>query len=484
MKSMNDLSCISAYIDGEWRCNESDYFSLSRPQDNRIVGHRFGNARIEDLTDALAAARTGQARWQHTSVVERGRALTQAAAFIRAEAGKIAQELHAEAGKPMGEAEAEVATAAEFLDTFAHWAQWGAHGALRHAKGRVLTEKRPRGIAALITPWNYPISNPCQKLGAALIAGNAVIWRPSGLTPACSVALARAFEHADMPSGVFNFFLEKGDTLSRRLIESTEIQAVSFTGSTRVGLQIATAAAARGAAVQCEMGGKNAAIVMPDADIQHAAERIAYGAFSFAGQKCTALSRLLVHHDVMDAFHDALARASTAYQCLSARQINANCAPLITRAQHRKLLTSISTLNLRGLKIAQGGEAPMSQELAHGNYIEPTVLTADDTHDRVWTEELFGPVLLSAPFNHLSNAVESVNHNPYGLAAAIFTDSSKSIQFAIDHLDVGVLKINEATPGLDPYSPAGGWKQSGLGPNELTEDGVEFFSRKKAVYLG
>lgn len=472
------------YVAGVWRVNADHPFSKPLPFDSRQSGAEFGGANHALLQEALVSARSAASSWAAMAATQRAALLTKAADLIDEQASALLEIMAKEAGKPLAEARAEVAAASGLLRTFAGWVAWGNQGSIkRNGKLRVIQEKYPRGVAAIITPWNYPLSNPCQKLGAALIGGNTVIWRPSAATPETSCALASIFHDAGMPAGVFQMLVEGGDQISRALVASDGIDAVSFTGSTRVGQQVAVISATRGVPAQCEMGGKNAVVVLADADIDMAAERIAYGAFGFAGQKCTAVSRLLVQREAYPALIDRIKTASKVFRP-GLPHVSETClAPLISAEQKTALLSQLDEATTRGVRILHGGVEVKDAPFCYGNYLTPTIAAVSKVDDPLWAEECFGPILAVQDFDSLEQAIHLVNGSRYGLGAALFTNDATCISMFSREVEVGVIKINDVPPGLFPYVSAGGWKSSGTGLNELSEDGVDFFMHKKSVYL-
>lgn len=480
-----NLTGVAGYADGHWLRNAAATFANPLPADGGMRGPTVGVATASDLAQALQAAHAAQPDWAALPLAKRRACLRKAAAVIRRESSTIAQLLIDEVGKSAAEAQAEVDGGAEFLDAFAEWAVWGHHGQLQRGNrpglGQ-LTTKAPRGVAALITPWNFPASNVCQKAGAALITGNTVIWRPSPVAPGTALAITAAFAEAGLPPGVFNTLIENSAVLSQQLVAHETVAAVSFTGSTAVGLQIAGAAARRGAAVQCEMGGKNAAVVLADADLARAVQRITQGAFGYAGQKCTAVSRVYVERAVAERFVPALQSAIAALKVSRPEADGCEVGPLIAPGQVTRLLQVIEAARTRGARILTGG-ARLEGPLAAGNFLAPTLIAVTDRTDPVMYEELFGPVLALAIVEDLDEAIAAVNDSQYGLASAIFSDSFSSVQRFADAVHTGIVKVNEAPPGLSPYSPATGWGLSSTGTGELGEEGIDFFTHKKTLYL-
>lgn len=476
---------LAGYSNGNWITGTQAQFSNPLPADSSRNGGSFGIATDLDLEATLEAATAAQREWAALTPLARRHYLERAADELRRNASAIARLIVDEVGKCADEATAEVAGAAELLDTFAAWSKWGHHGSINSGNKRGIGQvslKSPRGVVALITPWNFPASNVCQKAGAALIAGNAVIWRPSPVSPGVALAVTAAFDAAGLPPGVFNTLIEDSAELSQKLVQSNAISAVSFTGSTAVGLSIAGTASRRGAAVQCEMGGKNAAVVLQDADLDLAADRIAVGAFAYAGQKCTAISRLFVERAVADQFMPRLQLAISKLRVGMPDDPGTKVGPVISAAQVDRLQSAVQAACVRGAVVLSGGH-PSAGELPEGAFFAPTLVQVSDSDEPLMQEELFGPVLTVAIVKHLSDAVRAVNNSEYGLASALFTNNLTATQTFIDSVRTGIVKINEAPPGLSPYSPACGWGNSSYGVGELAEEGIDFFTHKKTVYF-
>ena len=478
-----DLTGLSGYLNGEWQ-QSGQRFNTVLPHDNRIQSVSYGNATRQDLEVAIQAAKKAQSTWCRKSVNERAHVLLNIADFIHIHRQKLALSIATEVGKPLTEALQEVSASEEFFRYFSGWANWGQHGSIRKTiNGRVLTEKAPHGVVGVITPWNYPISNACQKIAAALITGNSLIWRPSEKSPGSALLLTHAFCESGLPTGTINTLIESGSVVSKALVQSPDISAISFTGSTTVGLEIAGAAARRGAAVQCEMGGKNTVVVLKDAELDLAVEKVTVGAFGFSGQRCTAVSRVLLDRAIADAFCEKLIAATLHLTFSEPTVEGSSLGPVITAEHMNGLISQIKAATTRGAQLITGGQQITASTLVNGNYIEPTVITLQDLQDPLWNEELFGPVLTLFIIDELDEAIEIINSSRYGLASAIFTEDNQSIWQFIDQVETGIIKINQATPGLNPYVPVQGWKDSGFGQGELAEEGIDFFTRKKSSYL-
>ena len=478
---------VAGFVDGRWLQRPSatawSPFVLRRGAD-ADRDHDPGQANADDLGAALAAASQAHAAWAGLPAHHRKDYLLAAAAILRRDAEPLARLVVDEVGKPIREARAEVAGAADVLAFYAGWSGWGAQGSYRQGVtpgARLLTMRYPRGVAGIVTPWNYPASNICQKLGPALATGNTVIWRPSPVAPRTALAVAAAFAEGGLPAGVLNVLLEEGSDLSRALVRAPQVAAVSFTGSTPVGQDIAATVMQRGAAVQCEMGGKNAIAVLADADLERAAGKIAAGAFSYSGQKCTAVSRVYVERAVADELVARLADHARRLQVGDPHDERIDMGPVMSDAQAQRLLSTVAQAVRRGARLVHGGASLPGAPAA---YLLPTVLSDVPLDDALLQTELFGPVVTVSTVSDLESAIAEVNRSRYGLAAGIFTKSLRAATRFSDAVHCGVIKVNDMTPGLVPLAPATGWGESGIGTGELADEGVEFFTRKKTTYLG
>jgi len=431
----------------------------------------------------VVAAVQARATWGMLSARARADALVRISGEIARRRQTIRDALIGDVGKPFSEADAEIDAALNMLGFFAAWPLWGRTQQVAtlagFPEGGVLL--KPRGVAGLITPWNYPLSNPVQKIAAALVCGNTVLWRPSVVCKRSSLLLAEAITAADLPEGAFTVLIEEESYLSRRMVADPRVDAISFTGSTAVGKDIYATASARLAAVQCEMGGKNAAVVLADADLQDAARKIALGAFGFAGQKCTALSRVFVVASVADRFRALLEIEIGALPFGDPRDPQTVVGPVISVAKKAELVQACTDAEARGLRRAQLNQRQVGA-VSEDAFFPPTLFCDVPPNDLLMQEELFGPVLALARVIDLDEALRCVNECRYGLAASIFTASRADAQYFAAHAEVGVVKVNQATPGLSVGLPASGWKDSGAGIGELAEESIRFFTKPTSVF--
>lgn len=430
------------------------------------------------VTRAVAAVHG----WTKTAPLSRAKILSDLAQVLSDGSEDLARLMVEEVGKPITEARFEVAAAIDMVTAFAAWPYWGRSSRIGEQSGGVEGHVilKPRGTVVLITPWNYPISNPIQKIAAGLVTGNAIVWRPSPRVPRCSEALAAIFERLGLPEGVFSSLLEAGSEGAAALVADPRVSAISFTGSSSVGARIFGEARSPDTIVQCEMGGKNAAVVLFDANLEIAADRIVAGAFGFAGQKCTALSRVFVEAEVADKFQLALKAAAGATVFGDPADGSTQVGPVISPEKRMELDAVVEGACARGLK-PLAVEYKNAGDVSGDAFFAPHIFLDVPRADPLMREEFFGPILAVGRVADLDNAIEAVNDSPYGLAAAIFTsDRSKARRFAAE-VEAGTVKINEATPGLSVMLPATGWKSSGAGPGELADESIRFFTKATAV---
>ncbi|WP_037569219.1 aldehyde dehydrogenase family protein [Phaeacidiphilus oryzae] len=411
--------------------------------------------------------------WAGTAAPQRAVALTRAADDIAAEAGRLADLISREVGKPITEARGEVVRAERTFRYFAQTALFPEGDVLPGGEARTLTftRSRPRGVVGLITPWNFPLAIPAWKLAPALAYGNAVVLKPSAQAVGTAEALAEILNR-HLPPGVL--VLAVGPGTGVLVAESAAISAVSFTGSTEVGRQVAAAVSARGCIAQAEMGGQNPTVVLADADVDGAIAGIVGSAFAYAGQKCTATSRIIVHEDVYEHTRDALVEAVRALVVLDPSDPKCQVGPVIDEAARDSALAAVAASSGR---ILTGGTKPD----VPGSYLEPTLVEVSDADDVLATDEVFAPVTALLRARSVRHAVELANATPYGLSASLYT---RDLTAALTHtrdLAAGMIRVNAPTTGLDHWAPFGGTKESSFGPREQGLAARQFYTESTTV---
>ncbi len=474
---------IRHLVAGQWRDGAgADVRSISPARPSHVVAQ--GNSATEtDVNDAVEAARAGLRGWSALPIHTRGAVLAAAAAIIDAHAEQWGLELATEEGKTRAEGVGEVRRAAQILRYYAGEGdrQAGEIYASPRAGEQILVTRKPIGVVGVITPFNFPIAIPAWKIAPALIYGNAVVWKPASTVPLLAIRLAQALDQAGLPAGVLNLVIG-GSAVGDGIVNHPGVDAITFTGSTGVGLRIAAAAAGRGVPVQAEMGGKNASVVLDDADFDLAVEQVMLGAFRSTGQKCTATSRLVLTDGIADRFLDALVARAEALTVGDPTDGRTEMGPVVSESAQRGIVAGIDTARAEGVAVLAGGGAYSDGPLTEGYFLAPTVVELAGPA-AVWTEELFGPVLAVRRAADPEEAFALANDSEFGLSAAVFTQDLTRVMEAIEHIDVGVLHVNSESAGADPHVPFGGAKRSGLGPKEQGSAAREFFTHTTTVYL-
>lgn len=437
-----------------------------------------GGAGVVD--EAVRAAQAAQPGWARMTAPARGAVLLRAAALLADRAAGVARDLVREEGKTLAEAGGEVGRAIEILQYY------GGEG--RRGRGELLpsgvphtvayTRREPLGVVGIITPWNFPIAIPAWKSAPALVAGNAVVLKPAGLTPLSAWHLAEALADAGLPPGVLNLVYGAGSSVGSAIATDRRIAAVSFTGSNGVGRTIEEQVLARRGRVQLEMGGKNPLIVLDDADPARAAAIAAESAFGATGQACTATSRVIATPGIHDDLVEALIAQAGRYRPGDGLEPGTLMGPVVSEAQLRTDLDWVETARAEGAEV-------LTSATARGQLLEPTVLAGVLPGHRIAREEVFGPVLAVMRAADLDAAITLANDIPFGLSAGIVTDDMRSARRFIDGVQAGIVKVNRPTSGVDPNVPFGGVKESST--NTYREQGSaagDFYTWTKSVYLG
>ncbi len=414
---------------------------------------------------------------------ERGRVLWRAADIARRRADEIASLMTREEGKILREAKGEVMKGISLIEYYAG-AGFRMGGKTLPSEARntfTYTLRQPVGVVGLISPWNFPWAIPVWKSAPALVAGNAVVFKPASLTPSTAALLAEIYTEAGLPAGVFNVLVGSGSQVGETIVNSPHIPIVSFTGSNAIGSELYVKAASRGAKVTCEMGGKNAVIVMSDADLDKAAVAIRDGAFGSTGQRCTATSRVIAVGDQKDALVERLVEHARKLRVGNGLDENVDMGPAVDESQWKTDLEYIEIAKGEGAKLLTGGKAPKGLE--NGYFVEPTIFDAVSPEMRIFREEVFGPVLAVSKASSLEEALHMANSVDFGLTTSIFTRDIDQVMRFIDDVETGMVHVNEPTIGGEAQLPFGGVKATGVGEREMSEEGLNFFTELKTVFI-
>lgn len=471
------------YIDGEWISGTSDEsITVQNPAAPDTPIASFPGASREQAAAAVAAADTASESWSETTPDERDEILYDAADRIEANLESLAETLTREEGKPISSSRGEVARTAEMFRFFAGYARRATGETVPSNDSNTFTYtiREPLGVVALVTPWNFPIGTPGWKIAPALATGNTIVFKPSSETPLVAKQLVEILVESGLPDGVLNLVVGSGSTVGDELTTHESVDGVSFTGSTEVGRHIAETVAGRGIPIQTEMGGKNPLVVLPDADLEAAADAAISGAFGGTGQACTATSRLIIHEDVADTVTDAVITRSESLT-IGPGMEDPDMGPAVSADQDETNFTYVDIGQSEGATLQTGGERP--ERVDSGYFIEPTVFTDVDPDMRLAQEEVFGPVLSIIEVSDFEAALEVANGVDYGLSASVFTSDMTRAREFTQQVEAGVIKVNGTTTGSDIQMPFGGMKASSSETHkELGQHAYEFYTHEKAVY--
>ncbi len=474
------------YINGEWvKSASGEYFDNINPADTNDVVGRFPKSNAEDVDKAVEAAKNAAVKWRRTPAPKRAEILFRLGEILRDSKEQFTREMTREMGKVLKEAGGDVQ---EAIDCTYYTAGEGRrlHGFTTKAEmpnKYAMCERQPVGLCGLITPFNFPMAIPSWKLIPALVCGNTVVMKSGEDVPLSTINLVKACEKAGIPKGVINLvngFSEPGEALVRH----DDVRLISFTGSTDTGRIIAEQCARDNKIVSLEMGGKNAIIVMDDADIDNAVEGSLWGAFGTSGQRCTASSRLIVHKKVYKKFCEKLVEKVKKLKVGNGLDEKIEVGPVINQAAMDKIMSYIEIGKTQDkATLACGGNALTKGEYKNGFFIEPTVFTDVQPGMRIEQEEIFGPVTDVIPFSTLDEAIEIVNGVKYGLSSAIYTQDVNQAFYATQELYTGIVYVNSATIGAEVHLPFGGTKGTGNGHREAGTQVLDIFSEWKSIYV-
>ena len=396
----------------------------------------------------------------------------------------MARDLTREEGKTLAESMREVHLAAKVIRHYAGQVlePVGETYPSQQSGVLLLTRREPLGVVSVITPWNFPLSIPAWKIAPALAFGNTVVWKPAELVPLTARHLLMALVDAGLPDGALNLVIGKGSQVGGVLATHPAVQAVTFTGSNVVGRHVQSKAVETGKKVQLEMGGKNPAVVLADADLDLAAAHIAVAAFGGTGQKCTATSRVMVHRSVAEPLLERLAAEAKAWRVGDPLEPEVTLGPLASQDQFATVVGRVDDALRQGAQAVVGGDH-VDGAPAGGFFVTPTVLTEVRPDFPVAREEVFGPVVAVFSVESYDEAVALANDTPYGLTSSIFTrDLSKAMRFTHDSRS-GVVKVNQPTSANEFHVPFGGLKDSGVGEPELGKAAQPFYSESKTISI-
>lgn len=473
------------YINGDWKpAADGKTVPNINPATSEVLGYVTISSAVE-VDEAVKAAKGAQKEWSKVPAPKRGELLFRVGELLRERKEYLAQLLTKEMGKVIDEARGEVQEAIDMAYFM------GGEG--RRLAGQTVPSELPDkhamsmrvpvGVAGLITPWNFPIAVPSWKILPALVGGNAIVWKPATDTPALAYEFVKIFEEAGLPKGVFNLVYGSGGTVGTAIVDHPDVDIVSFTGSTEVGSEISGRAGYLLKRVSLEMGGKNAILVMDDADLNLAVDGIIWSAFGTSGQRCTATSRVIVHRAVKELLEEKLLKRIDSLKLGNGLDESVHIGPVVNAKALEQINSYMEVADQDGATKLCGGHIASGGDLPNGFYFEPTVFT-DVTRDmRIAKEEIFGPVLSIIPVDSLEEAIDINNEVSYGLSSSIFTNDTNKTFKAMRDLDTGIVYINAGTTGAEIHLPFGGTKATGNGHRDSGVAALDVFTEWKSVYV-
>jgi alpha-ketoglutaric semialdehyde dehydrogenase len=479
-------STYQNYIGGQWVESASGRtYQITNPALKSSVVGQFQVSTPEDALQAVAAAQEALRGWADTPAPVRAQVLYRALDLLGKRADEIARTITTEEGKPLADAQGEVKRAMNIIEYAAGEGRrmFGYTTPSELPSTVAYTVRRPLGVVAIITPWNFPIAIPAWKIAPARICGNTLVFKPASSTPLSAVKLVEVFAEAGLPPGVLNLITGPGASVGNAIVESLQVNGISFTGSTEIGTDIYARGARLLKKVQCEMGGKNAVILLADADLDKALGGIVQGAFGSTGQRCTATSRAIVEEPIYDQFMEQLLERASKLKIGNGLDSDVDVSPLSNESQLQKVLEYIGIGAEEGARLAYGGHALTGGIYDEGYYVEPTVFTEVTPQMRIAQEEIFGPVLTVFKAKDLEDAVQISNNVKFGLSSSVYTkDLPRAFKY-INTVEAGMVHVNAPTLGGEVHLPFGGMKSSGVGQREQGTEAVDFFSEVITVYI-
>ncbi len=469
------------YINGAWAKGVSTVANINPSDISDNVGD-IAQASTDQVQEAITAAKTAQPLWEKSPLEHKVNVLQAIGDELIERCEELGELLAREEGKSKAEGKGEIYRSGQFFQYYAAEVlrQIGENASSVRPGIDIDVTRESVGVVGIISPWNFPTATAAWKIAPALAFGNAVIWKPANLTPASAVALTEIISRQDIPAGTFNLVLGSGSVVGDALINSTDINAISFTGSVETGRKIAVATSANFVKCQLEMGSKNSLIVADDADISVAVESAIGGSFSGTGQKCTASSRLIVMESIHDEFVAALTARMAQLKVGHYLEEGIFMGPVSDKNQFDSNFKWIERTKELGGKLAFGGEKLKMEK--EGYYMSPTLFIDTKNDWDVNQEEVFAPMACVIKVKDLSEAITTANDTRFGLTAGIITQSLKTAAIFKKEAQSGCVMVNLPTAGTDYHVPFGGRKQSSFGPREQGSYAKEFYTIVKTTY--
>ncbi|WP_414542393.1 aldehyde dehydrogenase family protein [Nostoc sp. CCY0012] len=479
------LTCLN-YINGQW-VNASGESSLEsrNPSVTDEVVATFPRSQAVDVDTAVVAARQAYRSWRQVPAPARAEYVFRIGEILLQHKEELAQLISREMGKPLTEARGDVQEGVDcaFYSAGEGRRLFGQTTPSEMPNKFAMTVRMPIGVCALITPWNFPVAIPCWKAMPALVCGNTVILKPAEDTSACATKLIEIFAAAGLPDGVINLVHGVGEEAGKALVEHPDIDLVSFTGSSDTGAFVGATCGRTHKRVCLEMGGKNAQVVMEDADLELALDGAVWGAFGTTGQRCTATSRLILHRDIKEKFTTMLYERTSKLRLGAGDDPNTEVGPIINAKQLQRVSQYMDIAREEGAKILIGGEIASEGLLKNGYFFQPTILDNVTPKMRVAREEIFGPVVALIEVTSFEQAIAILNDTNYGLSSSVYTRDINRAFTAMRDIEAGITYINGPTIGAEVHLPFGGVKQTGNGHREAGTTALDVFTEWKSVYV-
>ena len=479
------LPVFHNYIGGNWVPARSGRTYENRNPATGQPIHNFQDSTAEDVDAAVQAARAAYPRWRAMPAPKRAEILFRAGEMLVRRKEELAREVVEEMGKVLPEARGDIQEAIDmtyFMAGEGRRMEGDTVPSESHDKF-AMSVRQPIGVVGAITPWNFPLAIPSWKLMPALVCGNTVVLKPSEYSPKTAWNLVSVLEEAGLPAGVLNFIVGQGAEPGAAVVAHPDVDLISFTGSNAVGTAVGVKCAEQGKSNSLEMGGKNAIIVLADADLDLALEGAIWSAFGTSGQRCTAASRLIVERSVAERFDAKLTDAAKALRLGQGLEAGSDVGPIINANQLRKIASYMEIGRAEGATIACGGNVTVVPGGEQGYWFEPTVFLNARASMRIVQEEIFGPVTAVIPVDGLEEAIQVANNVPYGLSTSIYTSNVNHAFKAIEGITTGLIYVNAGTIGAEIQLPFGGTRGTGNGHREAGKAVLDTFTEWKSVYV-
>lgn len=476
---------IKNYIGGKWIDSEQlQQVPIVNPANGTVLGEVPLSTKAE-VEMAVSAAKEAQKKWALIPAPKRADYLYEIGYKLREKKEHLAQVLTSEMGKVIEEARGEVQEGIDMAFYMAGEGRrlFGETTPSELADKFAMSVRSPIGVVGLITPWNFPIAIATWKSFPAIVAGNTFVWKPSIETPLMAYELGKIFEEVGLPDGVANIVFGSGSTVGTAMIEHPAVKVISFTGSNATGSKVAELGGRHLKKVSLEMGGKNAVIVMDDANLSLAVDGIVWSAFGTAGQRCTACSRVIVHKDVKQELEEMLVEAISQLTVGDGLDPTIRVGPVINRKALEKINYYVQIGKQEGAKLLVGGKILSAPPFEKGFYFEPTIFTDVKNDMMIAQEEIFGPVISIIEVGSLEEAIEVNNSVKFGLSSSIFSQDINKIFKAQRDLDTGIVYVNAGTTGAEIHLPFGGTKGTGNGHRDSGQAALDVFTEWKSIYV-